>query len=55
MWIDLDVDEIWNKGIEVKLLCLKEISKEGARKGIVFFIDLELTCRHGKTYFKIRF
>ena len=60
MWIDLDVEDIWNRGIEAKLLCLKELSKEEARKGIVSFIDLELkaeniACRQGKTCFEIRF
>jgi len=56
MLVDLDVEDIWNRGIETKLLCLKELFIEEARKGIVFFIDLELkveniACRQAKTCF----
>ena len=28
MWVDLVADEIWNREIEAKLLCLKKLSSE---------------------------
>lgn len=53
MWVDLDVED---RGIEAKLLCLKELSKEEARKGIVFVKNLRfktknVVCSSEKTRF----
>ena len=50
------MDDIWNRGIEAKLLCLKELSREEVRKGIVLFMNLELkneniACKRTKIYF----
>jgi len=56
----LDVDDIWNRRIEAKLLCLKELSIEEDRTGIVIFVNLEwktenIACRQEKTCFKTDF
>ena len=53
MWVDLDVEDIWNRGIEAKLLCLNELSGEEVRKGIVLIMNLKLkteniTCKRAK-------
>ena len=51
------MDDTWNRGIEEKLLCLKELSREQVRKGLVFFMNLKMKtknvgCRQAKTRFR---
>jgi len=60
IWANLEVDDIWYRGVKTKLLCLKEFSREEVRKGIVLFMNLKLktksiVCRQEKTCLEIRF
>ena len=39
MWVDLEMDDIWNRDTGARILCLKKLSSEEIKKRIVFSIN----------------